>query len=118
MVFAIAYNKWFDIIWLCIYTVIMTEIKFEWDEKKHSLNKRKHGPSFLEVETVFADEHGLLLHDPDHSHEEDRFILPGLSSSLRLMVVSHTYRKHDSTIRIISARKATRSEQEQYWKRW
>jgi uncharacterized protein len=96
----------------------MIDIKFEWDEKKNSSNRKKHGPSFLEAETVFADEHGLLLHDPDHSHEEDRFILLGLSSRLRLLVVSHTYRKNDSVIRIISARKATRSEQEQYWKRW
>ena len=95
----------------------MVEIIFEWDEKKHSLNKKKHGTSFLEAQTVFADENGLLLHDPDHSYEEDRFLLLGLSSSLRLLVVSHTYRKDDSTIRIISARKAIRSEQEQYWKR-
>jgi uncharacterized protein len=67
---------------------------------------------------VFADENGLLLDDPDHSHDEDRFILLGLSSNLRLLVVSHTYRKDDETIRVISVRKATRSEQEQYWKRW
>jgi uncharacterized DUF497 family protein len=96
----------------------MVDIRFEWDEKKHSLNKRKHGPSFVEAQTVFADENGLLLHDPDHSHDEERFILLGLSSSLRLLVVSHTYRKDNAIIRIISARKATRSEQEQYWKRW
>lgn len=96
----------------------MIDIKFEWDEKKNSLNKRKHGPTFAEAQTVFADEHGLLIHDPEHSFDEDRFIPLGLSSSLRLLVVSHTYRKNLSTIRIISARKATRSEQEQYWKRW
>jgi uncharacterized protein len=96
----------------------MSEIRFEWDENKQALNRRKHGPSFLEAQTVFADENGLLLHDPDHSLSEDRFILLGLSSSLRLLVVSHTYREDDATIRIISARKATHSEQEQYWKRW
>jgi hypothetical protein len=96
----------------------MSEIRFEWDEKKHSLNKRKHGVSFHEGQTIFADENGLLLDDPHHSHEEDRFILLGLSSSLRLLVVSHTYRKHDAIIRIISARKATPLEQEQYWSRW
>ena len=67
---------------------------------------------------VFTDENGLLLDDPDHSHEEDRFILLGLSSSLRLIVVSHTYRKDEAVIRIISARKATRSEQKQYWRKW
>lgn len=96
----------------------MTGIKFEWDEKKYALNRKKHDLSFAEAETVFADEQGLLLHDPDHSQEEERFILLGLSSNLRFLVVSHTYRENDSTIRIISARKATRSEQEQYWKRW
>jgi uncharacterized DUF497 family protein len=96
----------------------MPEIRFEWDEKKHSLNKRKHGVSFNEGQTIFADENGLLLDDPDHSHDEDRFVLLGLSSSLRLLVLSHTYRKGDAIVRIISARKATRSEQEQYWSRW
>ena len=96
----------------------MPEIRVEWDEKKHSLNKRKHGVSFTEGQTVFADENGLLIDDPDHSDKEDRFILLGLSASLRLLVVAHTYREDDLTIRIISARKATRSEQEQYWKRW
>jgi uncharacterized DUF497 family protein len=96
----------------------MPEIRFEWDEKKHSLNKRKHGVSFTEGQTVFADENGLLIDDPDHSDKEDRFILLGLSASLRLLVVAHTYREDDLTIRIISARKATRSEKEQYWRRW
>ena len=95
----------------------MSDIRFEWDEKKHSVNKRKHGVSFTEGQTAFADENGLLIDDPDHSDDEERFILLGLSSSLRLLVVSHTYREDDATIRIISARKATHSEQEQYWKR-
>jgi hypothetical protein len=96
----------------------MNDIRFEWDEKKDALNNKKHGISFTEAQTVFADEKGLLLDDPDHSHNEDRFILLGLSSNLRLLVVSHTYRKDDAIIRIISARKATRSEQQQYWDRW
>ena len=96
----------------------MIDIHFEWDEKKEALNRRKHGTSFTEAQTVFADENGLLLDDPDHSHSEDRFILLGLSSRLRLLVVSHTYRKNNAIIRIISARKATRSEQQQYWSRW
>ena len=77
-----------------------------------------HGASFLEAQTVFADGNGLLLHNPDHSQDEDRFILLGLSSSLRLVVVCHAYRKNDGIIRIISVRKASHSEQEQYWKRW
>ena len=79
--------------------------------------KKKHDISFEEAQTVFADENALLLHDPDHSHEEDRFILLGLSSNLRILVVCHCYRKNDEVIRIISVRKATRSEQKQYWKR-
>lgn len=96
----------------------MFEIRFEWDQKKNTLNKRKHGVSFEEGQTVFADEHGLLLDDPDHSEEEDRFILLGLSSSLHLLVVCHTYRKDDRVVRIISSRKATISEQKQYRNRW
>ena len=96
----------------------MIDIHFEWDEKKETLNRKKHGISFTEAQTVFADEDGLLLDDPDHSHSEDRFILLGLSSKLRLLVVCHTYRKDDAIIRIISARKASRSEQQQYWSRW
>jgi hypothetical protein len=89
----------------------MTNIRFEWDEKKEILNRKKHGTSFTEAQTVFADENGLLLDDPDHSHNEDRFILLGLSFRLRLLVVSHAYRKDDAIIRIISARKESRSEQ-------
>ena len=96
----------------------MDDIHFQWDEKKGALNKKKHSTSFTEAQTVFADENGLLLDDPDHSHSEDRLILLGLSSRLRLLVVSHTYRKDDAIIRIISARKASRSEQQQYWSRW
>ncbi len=96
----------------------MIDIRFEWDKKKDALNKKNHGVSFTEAQTVFADEKGLLLDDPDHSHNEDRFVLLGLSSNLRLLVVPHTYRKNATVIRIISARKATRSEQQQYWNRW
>jgi uncharacterized protein len=94
----------------------MTDITFEWDEGKHAANIKKHGISFMEAQTVFTDDNGLLIHDPDHSEDEDRFILLGLSSSLHLLVVCHVYRKDESVIRIISARKATRSEQGQYWK--
>lgn len=96
----------------------MANISFKWDEGKRALNKKKHGISFEEAQTVFVDENALLLHDPDHSQEEDRFILLGLSSKLRILVVCHCYRKNDEVIRIISVRKATRSEQKQYWKRW
>lgn len=96
----------------------MKELRFEWDEKKYNLNQRKHGISFLEAQTAFADENGLLLDDPDHSLEEERYILLGMSSKLRLLVISHTYRREDLIVRIISARKATRMEQRQYWSRW
>lgn len=96
----------------------MIGISFEWDKIKNSQNKKKHGVSFEEGQTVFVDENALLLNDPDHSDEEDRFILLGLSSSLRILVVCHCYRKNDEIIRIISARKATKLEEKQYWERW
>lgn len=96
----------------------MAEIRFEWDPRKSSANRRKHGVSFDEASTVFADEHALLIDDPDHSEDEDRFILLGLSASLRMLVVCHCYRESDERIRIISARKATRKERESYNRRW
>ena len=95
----------------------MIEFRFEWDERKNSANKRKHKVSFDEAVTVFSDGNALLIADPDHSDEEDRFILLGFSSLLRLLVVVHCHREDDNVIRIISARKATRMEQSQYNKR-
>ncbi len=92
----------------------MPDIKIEWDESKNVLNKRKHGISFEEASTVFSDDYALLLHDPDHSAKEDRFILLGLSSSLNVLIVCHCYRSRDEIIRIISARKANHSERDQY----
>ena len=96
----------------------MAEPRFEWDEKKSRSNKRKHGVSFEEAITVFSDENALLIADPDHSTEEDRFILLGLSAQLRMLVVCHCYWEDEEIIRLISARKATRVEREQYNKRW
>ena len=96
----------------------MDHLGFEWDEGKNTLNKRKHGISFEEGITAFADDNGLLLPDPDHSTEEDRFILMGFSSSLRILVVCHCYRRGGEIIRIISARKATKPERVDYTKRW
>lgn len=64
----------------------MAEPRFEWDPRKNAANKRKHGVSFEEAQTVFADEHALLLDDPDHSEAEDRFILLGLSAAFRILV--------------------------------
>jgi uncharacterized DUF497 family protein len=93
-------------------------IRFEWDPAKARINLRKHGVSSEEAETVFYDDHALLLDDPDHSGDEDRFVLVGLSSRFRVLVVVHTYREQDAVIRPISARKATKAEQAGYDARW
>ena len=87
---------------------------FTWDPLKNVINKTKHDISFEEAITVFMDEEALLKPDPDHSIDEDRFLLIGLSKKLKLLVVVHCYRKNDTEIRIISARKATRRETSQY----
>lgn len=92
----------------------MDSVKFVWDKRKDSSNQKKHKISFDEAKTVFYDENARLIHDPDHSAEEDRFVILGLSSALRLLVVCHCYRENDSTIRIISARKADNSERKTY----
>lgn len=96
----------------------MAHIAFEWDKEKNSLNQKRHGISFDEAQTVFVDENALLIHDPDHSCQEDRFVLLGLSANLQMLLVCHCYRKMDEVIRIISARKATRSERKFYQERW
>jgi len=92
----------------------MDEIKFSWDDRKERDNQRKHGVSFDEAVTAFADENARLKHDPDHSTQEDRFILLGFSAKLRVLVVVHAYRQEEKEIRLISARKATRNEKKQY----
>ena len=92
----------------------MRELRFEWDPKKAVANLRNHGVSFEDAKTVFADESARLIDDPDHSVDEDRFILPGLSSSLRMLVVCHCYRADGNLIRIISARKAEGRERNSY----
>ena len=92
----------------------MKDIQFSWDRKKNESNKHKHGVSFEEAETVFYDENAVEFHDPDHSEDEDRFIMLGLSVKLRVLVVCHCLREHGSVIRIISARKATRTEAKNY----
>ena len=96
----------------------MNELRFEWDPKKDTANQRKHGVSFDEATTVFSDERALLLDDPDHSEEEERFVLLGLSANLRTLVVCHCYREAESVIRLISARKASRKERSEYSRRW
>ncbi len=92
----------------------MSDIRFEWDEAKNRQNIRKHGISFEEAQTVFLDDHTIRFYDPDHSEEEDRFIMLGISFKLRVLVVCHCYKESDSVIRIISARKATRQEGKHY----
>ena len=92
----------------------MYELRFEWDERKATANGRKHGVSFEEARAVFFDERARLIDDPDHSVDEERFILLGLSSSLRLLLVFHCYRSDDNVIRIVSARKATAHESKTY----
>jgi uncharacterized DUF497 family protein len=92
--------------------------EFEWDSAKNQTNVRKHGVSFEEAQTVFSDERGLLIDDPDHSDDEDRFVLLGFSSSSRALIVCHCYRREGDVIRIISARKANRRERLTYSQRW
>lgn len=84
----------------------MSNITFEWDASKASLNKKKHGISF--------NENAKVIHDPEHSDDEERFIILGLSVNVRMLVVIHCYRKNDRIIRLISARKASQKESMQY----
>jgi len=93
-------------------------LRFDWDNKKDAQNRRKHGISFEEAQTVFFDDHALLIADPDHSEEEERFVLLGLSSALRTLVVCRCYRREGDVIRLISARRADRQERELYEARW
>ena len=96
------------------YIVVVVQIAFTWDERKNTANQRKHRVSFHEAQSVFVDERALLIGDPDNSAAEDRFILLGMSATLRTIVVCHCYRVEDELIRIISARKANRAEQKAY----
>ena len=93
---------------------MINEIRFSWDENKAQSNMRKHGISFDEALSVFDDIHARLIPDPDHSQEEERFILLGLSQASRILTVVHCYRDEKDNIRIISARKSTKTEQKQY----
>ena len=92
----------------------METIRFEWDDNKAAININKHKVSFEEATTVFDDENAILFDDPDHSELEERFLLLGMSATSRMLMVCHCLRENDSVIRIISARKATKSESEQY----
>jgi uncharacterized DUF497 family protein len=92
----------------------MTPLRFEWDEVKNRENQRKHGVSFAEAQTVFFDETAVEFYDDEHSKREDRFLLLGLSTKLRVLLVCHCLREGGSVVRIISARKATKNEQGLY----
>lgn len=90
-------------------------IKFEWDTKKAASNKKKHGVSFEEAQSIFYDEFATQFYGPESSSpEEDRFLMLGMSTESRVLIVCHCERDDGNTIRIISARKATRNEREHY----
>jgi hypothetical protein len=92
----------------------MNSISFSWDDRKNKANQKKHGVSFEEGQTVFFDENAIEYFDPDHSEDEDRFLMLGLSYRIRILVVSYTLRKRGTEIRIISTKKATKKEQKEY----
>ena len=95
----------------------MPDLRFAWDERKNRANIKKHKISFEEAESVFRDENAVQYFDPDHSEDEERFILLGLSTKLRVLVVCHCFRESETVMRIISARKADRAEERDYWRR-
>ncbi len=91
-------------------------MRFEWDASKEKTNRRKHGISFEEAQTVFFDEHAIQFFDPDHSDDEDCFILLGMSFKLRVIVVCHCFRESETVVRLFSARRADRGEEREYWR--
>ncbi|MBI5528517.1 MAG: BrnT family toxin [Deltaproteobacteria bacterium] len=95
----------------------MIEMRFEWEEAKDRKNRREHGVSFEEAQTVFLDENAIRFFDPDHSDDEKRFLMLGISFRLRVLIVCHCFRANDAVIRIISARKADKREETDYWTR-
>ncbi len=97
----------------------MKKLRFEWDRQKDLANFRNHGVAFDEAKTVFYDENAIEFYDGNHSLEEARFLLIGLSSKLRILLVSYAVReeKNEDIIRIVSSRKATKNEQKIYFER-
>ncbi|MCP4406273.1 MAG: BrnT family toxin [Gammaproteobacteria bacterium] len=89
-------------------------ISFEWHEAKSMANLSKHGISFEEAKSVFFDEYAVQFYDEDHSSSEDRFVMLGISNQSRVLIVCHCERNSGETIRIISARKATKKEHSFY----
>ena len=96
----------------------MEKIKFEWDENKNRINKKKHGLSFETAQEVFYDKSAILFDDPDHSYEEERFLIIGMIRSLKICIVSYCYRESGNVIRLISAREATKQEKNYYLRGW
>jgi uncharacterized DUF497 family protein len=92
----------------------MADLEFTWDETKARSNAKKHGVSFDEAQSAFSDERARVIDDPDHSDDEDRFILLGMSSKPRILIVVYAYRDKEAQVRIISARKATPQERALY----
>jgi uncharacterized DUF497 family protein len=92
----------------------MNDIQFQWDQNKNIENIKNHKVSFEEAKTVFFDENARLITDPEHSINEERFIILGISNKLRILVVAHTYKENDEIIRIISARKSNKTESKYY----
>jgi hypothetical protein len=90
----------------------MYGIAFEWDRRKDSANQRQHGVGFAEASTAFDDPLSTTIPDPDHSPDEERFVIAGMSSKRRLLIVVHTIR--GERIRLISARLATKHERRNY----
>ena len=99
------------------YNAGVSSLRFDWDPRKAAANRAKHEVSFEEPRSAFADDGALIVADSEHSDDEDRFVLLGLSSSVRLLVVVHAYREDDETVRIISARRANSRECERYRER-
>ncbi|MDY7008333.1 MAG: BrnT family toxin [Cyanobacteriota bacterium] len=92
----------------------MNQLRFEWDKEKNLINQKKHGVSFEEAKSVFYDDNAIQFWDEQHSDLEDRFLLLGISSKMRILLIVHCYREQESVIRIISARKATKNESKLY----
>ncbi len=92
----------------------MNTLRFEWDENKNCINKRKHKISFEEASTVFYDDNAILFDDPDHSIYEERFLILGFTNASRICIVSHCYRDSEGLIRIISEGSATKKERRYY----
>ena len=97
------------------YNNAMGNIEFAWDRRKARSNLVRHGVSFEEAQSVFLDQDARLMDDPDHSEQEDRFVLLGYSFQVRCLIVNHCCRESDSVIRLISARRATKREEAVYW---